>query len=176
MTEEHTFLLQRVQPAMVGLIDGSLSTLAPIFAVVLASHDTRYAFIAGLATSLGAGISMGFSEGLSDTGELTGRGSPWARGSITGGGTFLGGILHSLPFLISNYHVALIFAIGVVAFELLMLAYFRWRFFSDTFVARARHRDVRRHPDRSDQRAGARASTVGRAGRNSCTPAASGAW
>jgi VIT1/CCC1 family predicted Fe2+/Mn2+ transporter len=134
MTDEHTFLLQRVQPAMVGLIDGSLSTLAPIFAVVLASHDTRYAFIAGLATSLGAAISMGFSEALSDTGELTGRGSPVVRGSITGGGTFLGGILHSLPFLIPHYHAALFFAIGVVAFELLALAYLRWRFFQDTFI------------------------------------------
>ena len=134
MSDEHTFLLQKVQPAMVGLIDGSLSTLAPIFAVVLASHDTRFAFIAGLATSIGAAISMGFSEGLSDTGELTGRGSPWARGLITGGGTFLGGILHSLPFLIANYHVALIFAVAVVAFELLMLAYFRYRFFQDTFI------------------------------------------
>ena len=134
MADEHTFLLQRVQPAMVGLIDGSLSTLAPIFAVVLASHDTRYAFIAGLATSLGAAISMGFSEALSDTGELTGRGSPVARGIITGGGTFLGGILHSLPFLIPNYHAALLTAIGVVAFELLMLAYLRWRFFQDTFI------------------------------------------
>ena len=134
MSEEHHFLLQRVQPAMVGLIDGSLSTLAPIFAVVLASHDTRYAFIAGLATSLGAAISMGFSEALSDTGELTGRGSPWVRGTITGGGTFIGGILHSLPFLIPQYHVAVIFAVAIVAFELLMLAYFRWRFFSDTFV------------------------------------------
>ena len=134
MSEEHAFLLQRVQPAMVGLIDGSLSTLAPIFAVVLASHDTRYAFIAGLATSLGAAISMGFSEGLSDTGELTGRGNPIVRGSITGGGTFLGGILHSLPFLIPQYHVAVIFAVAIVAFELLMLAYFRWRFFADTFV------------------------------------------
>ncbi len=134
MSDEHAFLLQKVQPAMVGLIDGSLSTLAPIFAVVLASHNTRYAFIAGLATSLGAAISMGFSEALSDTGELTGRGSPWARGMITGGGTFLGGILHSLPFLIPHYHVALFFAVAVVAFELLMLAYFRWRFFDDTFV------------------------------------------
>ncbi|HZT93778.1 MAG TPA: hypothetical protein VE985_04805 [Gaiellaceae bacterium] len=134
MSDEHAFLLQRVQPAMVGLIDGSLSTLAPIFAVVLASHDTRYAFIAGLATSLGAAISMGFSEALSDTGELTGRGSPWVRGTITGGGTFLGGVLHSLPFLIPNYHVALFFAVAVVAFELLMLAYFRYRFFQDTFV------------------------------------------
>jgi VIT1/CCC1 family predicted Fe2+/Mn2+ transporter len=129
-----TFLLQRVQPAMVGLIDGSLSTLAPIFAVALASHDTRYAFIAGLATSLGAAISMGFSEGLSDTGELTGRGNPVIRGSITGVGTFVGGILHSLPFLIPHYNVALLFAVAVVAFELLVLAYFRWRFFKDTFV------------------------------------------
>src|ERR671937_898378 len=134
VTDRHIFLLQRVQPAMVGLIDGSLSTLAPIFAVALASHDTRYAFIAGLATSLGAAISMGFSEGLSDTGEFTGRGNPVVRGSITGVGTFVGGILHSLPFLIPHYSVALSFAVAVVAFELLVLAYFRWRFFKDTFV------------------------------------------
>ncbi len=134
MSHEHAFLLQRVQPAMVGLIDGSLSTLAPIFAVALASHDTRYAFIAGLATSLGAAISMGFSEALSDTGELTGRGTPWARGLITGGGTFLGGILHSLPFLIPHYGVALSFAVAVVGCELLTLAYLRWKFFADTFV------------------------------------------
>ena len=134
MTEEHTILLQRVQPAMVGLIDGSLSTLAPIFAVALASHDTRYAFIAGLATSIGAAISMGFSEALSETGELTGRGSPLSRGLITGGGTFLGGILHSLPFLIPHYTVALFFAVAVVGLELVTLAYLRWRFFADTFV------------------------------------------
>src|SRR5437763_16638402 len=130
MSDGHVFLLQRVQPAMVGLIDGSLSTLAPIFAVVLASHDTRYAFIAGLATSLGAAISMGFSEALSDTGELTGRGSPIMRGAITGGGTFLGGILHSLPFLIPHYSVALFFAVAVVALELLTLAFLRWKFFA----------------------------------------------
>ena len=134
MTDRHIFLLQRVQPAMVGLIDGSLSTIAPIFAVALASHDTRYAFIAGLATSLGAAISMGFSEGLSDTGELTGRGNPVIRGTITGVGTFIGGILHSLPFLIPHYSVAVFFAIGVVGLELLLLAYFRWRFFEDTFI------------------------------------------
>src|SRR5438876_2307260 len=134
MSDEHTFLLQKVQPAMVGLIDGSLSTLAPIFAVVLASHDTRYAFIAGLATSVGAAISMGFSEGLSDTGEFTGRGNPVMRGTITGGGTFLGGILHSLPFLIPHYSVALFFAVAVVALELLTLAFLRWKFFADTFV------------------------------------------
>ena len=134
MSEEHAFLLQRVQPAMVGLVDGSLSTLAPIFSIALATHNTRYAFIAGLATALGAAVSMGFSEGLSDTGELTGRGNPVVRGSITGGGTFLGGILHTLPFLIPHYHAALFFAIAVVGLELVALAYFRWRFFEDTFV------------------------------------------
>ena len=119
---------------MVGLVDGSLSTLAPIFSIALATHDTRYAFIAGLATALGAAVSMGFSEGLSDTGEFTGRGSPLARGAITGVGTFVGGILHTLPFLIPHYNAALFFAIAVVAFELLALAYLRWRFFADTFV------------------------------------------
>src|SRR5437667_8801925 len=119
---------------MVGLIDGSLSTLAPIFSIALISHKPFYAFVGGLATSIGAGISMAFSEGLSDTGELTGRGNPLIRGGITGAGTFVGGILHSLPFLIPNYHAALFVAVGVVAFELLMLAYFRWRFFKDTFV------------------------------------------
>jgi VIT1/CCC1 family predicted Fe2+/Mn2+ transporter len=134
MTGEHTFLLQRVQPAMVGLIDGSLSTLAPIFGIALASHNTRYAFIAGLATALGAAVSMGFSEALSDTGELTGRGNPIVRGAITGGGTFLGGILHTLPFLIPQFHAAIILAIIVVGFELLTLAWLRWRFFEDSFV------------------------------------------
>jgi erythrin-vacuolar iron transport family protein len=134
MPDEHRFLLQRVQPAMVGLIDGSLSTLAPIFGVVLASHNTRFAFVAGLATALGAAVSMGFSEALSDTGELTGRGNPWMRGSITGGGTFLGGILHTLPFLIPHYRAALIVAVIVVGFELIVLAFLRWKFFEDSFV------------------------------------------
>ena len=134
MTGEHTFLLQRVQPAMVGLIDGSLSTLAPIFGIALASHNTRFAFIAGLATAIGAAVSMGFSEALSDTGELTGRGNPVARGLITGGGTFVGGILHSLPFLIPHFRIAILTAIAVVGLELLMLAWLRWRFFADSFV------------------------------------------
>jgi VIT1/CCC1 family predicted Fe2+/Mn2+ transporter len=134
MSDEHTFLLQRVQPAMVGLIDGSLSTLAPIFAVVLATHTPHYAFFAGLATAIGAAVSMAFSEGLSDTGELTGRGNPFMRGSITGIGTFLGGILHTLPFLIPHYEIALVLAIVVVAFELVMLAFLRWRYFEDSFV------------------------------------------
>ena len=88
--EEHAFLLSRVQPALIGLIDGSLSTLAPIFAVALSTEDPHIAFFAGLATAIGAAVSMGFSEALSDTGEFTGRGNPWQRGAITGGGTFVG--------------------------------------------------------------------------------------
>src|SRR5215475_8440202 len=131
---DHSFLLQRVQPAMVGLIDGSLSTLAPIFSVALVSHNTFYAFVGGLATSIGAGISMAFSEGLSDTGELTGRGSPLIRGGITGVGTFIGGILHTLPFLIPEYRVALFTALGVVLLELIMLAALRARYFSTSFA------------------------------------------
>ena len=134
MTKGDLFLLQRVQPAMVGLIDGSLSTLAPIFGIALATHNTRFAFVAGLVTALGAGVSMGFSEGLSDTGELTGRGKPLVRGAITGGGTFLGGILHTLPFLIPHYRAAIITAIVVVGFELIVLAYLRYRYFEDTFL------------------------------------------
>jgi VIT1/CCC1 family predicted Fe2+/Mn2+ transporter len=134
VTKERAFLLQRVQPAMVGLIDGSLSTLAPIFAVALATHRPHYAFFAGLATAIGAGVSMAFSEGLSDTGEFTGRGSPYERGLITGGGTLVGGILHTLPFLIPHYRAALVVAVVVVAFELVMLAFLRWRFFHDSFI------------------------------------------
>ena len=131
---EQSFILQRVQPALTGLIDGSLSTLAPIFAVALVSHKPSYAFLAGLATAIGAGISMAFSEGLSDTGEFTGRGNPAIRGAITGGGTFMGGILHTLPFLIPHYRAALIVAVVVVAFELVMLAFLRWRFFRVSFA------------------------------------------
>jgi VIT1/CCC1 family predicted Fe2+/Mn2+ transporter len=134
MAEEHVFLLQRVQPAMIGLIDGSLSTLAPIFSVAIVTHKPHYAFIAGVATAIGAGISMAFSEGLSDTGELTGRGNPVVRGTITGVGTFIGGILHTLPFLIPHYEAALVSAIVVVGFELLVLAWLRWRFFEVGFV------------------------------------------
>jgi erythrin-vacuolar iron transport family protein len=129
-----TFLLQRIQPAMVGLIDGSLSTLAPIFAVALATHRPHYAFFAGLATAIGAGVSMAFSEGLSDTGELTGRGNPFVRGSITGVGTFVGGVLHTLPFLIPHYRAAIILAIVVVGVELVGLAWLRWRYFEVGFL------------------------------------------
>ena len=110
-----SFLLQRVQPGLSGLMDGALSTLAPIFAVVLATHQPLTAFYTGIATALGAGVSMAFSEGLSDTGELTGRGSPVLRGAITGGGTFLGGVFHTLPFLIPSYQTAIVAAIVIVA-------------------------------------------------------------
>jgi erythrin-vacuolar iron transport family protein len=133
-TSAQTFLLQRLQPAMTGLIDGSLSTLAPIFAVALATHQTHYAFLAGLATAIGAGVSMAFSEGLSDTGALTGRGSPYLRGLITGAGTFLGGIVHTLPFLIPQYRTALLIALAAIAVELLLLALIRWRFFNTGFL------------------------------------------
>jgi VIT1/CCC1 family predicted Fe2+/Mn2+ transporter len=128
-----SFLLQRVQPALSGLMDGSLSTLAPIFAVALATHRPLTAFYTGLATALGAGVSMAFSEGLSDTGDLTGRGSPVVRGAITGGGTFIGGFFHTLPFLIGSYHAAIAAAIAVVAVELVVLAWLRYTFFQTSF-------------------------------------------
>jgi erythrin-vacuolar iron transport family protein len=131
--EQRRFLLQRVQPALSGLIDGSLSSLAPIFAVALSTRSPNYAFIAGLATAIGAGISMAFSEGLSDTGDVTERGSAWQRGGIIGFGTFTGGILHTLPFLIPEYPAALFAAIGVVAVELIALAWLRHRFFAVGF-------------------------------------------
>src|SRR6476659_2444108 len=132
--DQRSFLLQRAQPAMVGLIDGSLSTLAPIFAVVFATHQPVYAFFAGLATAIGAGVSMAFSEGLSDDGDLTGRGNPYARGAITGVGTFLGGVLHTLPFLIPQYSAAVAVGLAAIAFELVGLAWVRSRFFGTGFV------------------------------------------
>jgi hypothetical protein len=131
---EQSMLLQRVQPALSGLMDGSLSTLAPIFAVVFATHQPLTAFFTGLATALGAGVSMAFSEGLSDTGDLTGRGNPVVRGGITGGGTFVGGVFHSLPFLITDYQVAIVVAVTVVAVELLVLATLRAVFFRTSFA------------------------------------------
>jgi VIT1/CCC1 family predicted Fe2+/Mn2+ transporter len=139
VSNEHHFLLQRVQPAMVGLIDGSLSTLAPIFGIAFYTHKPHAAFIAGLATAIGAAISMAYSEGLSDTGELTGRGHPFVRGAITGGGTFVGGILHTLPFLIPTYHAAVVTAAAVVAVELIGLAALRWRYFETSFAVSLLH-------------------------------------
>ena len=132
-TLDRSFLLQRVQPALSGLMDGSLSTLAPIFTVVLATHRPLTAFFTGLATALGAGVSMAFSEGLSDTGDLTGRGNPIARGAITGLGTFAGGVFHTLPFLIGDYHVAIVLAVVVVAVELVSLAALRAVAFRTSF-------------------------------------------
>jgi erythrin-vacuolar iron transport family protein len=133
--DQRSFLLQRAQPAMTGLIDGSLSTLAPIFAVAFATHKPHYAFLAGLATAIGAGVSMAFSEGLSDTGDLTGRGRPFRRGAITGASTFLGGVLHTLPFLIPQFQVAVLLALGTIALELLALAWIRRWFFRIGFVS-----------------------------------------
>jgi VIT1/CCC1 family predicted Fe2+/Mn2+ transporter len=133
--DHRSFLLQRAQPAMTGLIDGSLSTLAPVFVIAFATHQTRYAFLAGLATAIGAGVSMAFSEGLSDTGDLTGRGRPFLRGAITGVGTFLGGVLHTLPFLIPQYRTAVLLALAAAAAELLALALIRRRFFGTGFLS-----------------------------------------
>jgi erythrin-vacuolar iron transport family protein len=127
--ESRRFLLRVVQPGLAGLMDGSVSTLAPIFATAFATHRPFTAFLIGMAAATGAGISMAFSEALSDNGELTGRGSPVLRGLITGGMTFLGGSLHTLPFLVQNLHVALLIAYVVVAVELVAIAVIRYRFF-----------------------------------------------
>ncbi len=126
-TDEADFVLQIVQPSLVGLIDGTVSTLAPIFAAAV-STSSRTALLVGIATALGAGVSMGMSEALSDTGEQTGRGPALARGVITGGSTALGGIFHSLPFLIANVNKALAVAGIVVAVELFAIAWVRHRF------------------------------------------------
>jgi erythrin-vacuolar iron transport family protein len=124
---EHEFILRVVQPALVGLIDGTVSSLAPIFAAALAS-SSHTALLVGFSTALGAGVSMGWSEALSDTGEQTGRGSAVVRGSITGGMTALGGLFHTLPFLISDVNKALVVAGIVVAIELFVIAWVRNRF------------------------------------------------
>lgn len=125
--DERSRLLQVVQPGLIGLIDGTLSTLAPIFAAAYAA-GSRAALLVGLAAAVGAAISMGMSEALSDDGELTGRGSSLARGIITGGATFLGGTAHALPFLISDLSTALAVAYVVVSVELLAIAFVRKRF------------------------------------------------
>jgi erythrin-vacuolar iron transport family protein len=126
-TDEPDFVLRVVQPALVGMIDGTVSSIAPIFAAAISS-DSHTALLVGFATALGAGVSMGWSEALSDTGELTGRGSAIVRGSITGGMTTLGGLFHTLPFLISDTNRALAVAGGVVAIELFVIAWIRKRF------------------------------------------------
>ena len=131
------FVLKVVQPSLVGLMDGSVSTLAPLFATAFATRDPRITFLVGLAAAVGAAISMAFSEGLSDDGTLTGRGHPFLRGLITGVATFLGGILHTLPFLLSNVDMALYIAFGVVGVELLGISFIRYRYFSMSFLISA---------------------------------------
>src|ERR1700726_3984346 len=125
--EERDFVLRVVQPALVGMIDGTVSSLAPIFTAAIAS-SSHTALLVGFSVAVGAGVSMGWSEALSDTGEITGRGSAVVRGAITGGMTTLGGIFHTLPFIISNVNHALVVAGIVVAVELLVIAWIRHRF------------------------------------------------
>ena len=125
---DQPFVLQKVQPALLGLMDGSVSTLAPIFAAAGLSQKPLTAFYVGLAASVGAGISMGLAEALSDDGTITGRGLPVTRGVITGVATTVGGMLHTLPFLVNNLTVALHLAYVVVVFELLAIAYIRYHF------------------------------------------------
>lgn len=135
MAHEHdaSFLLKVVQPGLAGLMDGSVSTLAPIFAAAFATKDTHTAFLIGLSAAVGAGISMAFAEALSDTGEETGRGHPVARGAIVGGMTFFGGIFHTLPFLIGSFYAATTLAFAVVGIELVAIAYIRYHYFNMRF-------------------------------------------
>ena len=127
-TQKRKFVLQIIQPGLAGLMDGSVSTLAPVFAAAFATHNSWDAFLVGMAASLGAGISMGFAEALSDDGVLSGRGHPWLRGPICGLMTTAGGIGHTLPFLITNFHLAMIIAMVIVAIELAIIAWIRHRY------------------------------------------------
>ena len=127
-SQHRLFMLQIIQPGLAGLIDGSVSTLAPIFAAAFATHNTKDAFLVGLAASLGAGISMAFTEGLSDDGSLTGRGKPFIRGTVTGLMTAAGGLGHTLPFLLPSFRLAFTVAVIVVAIELAVISYVRHRY------------------------------------------------
>jgi len=129
------FVLRFIQPGLAGLMDGSVSTLAPIFAAAFATTSTPETFKVGLAASVGAGISMGFAEALSDDGKLSGRGSPLLRGVICGIMTTLGGLGHTLPFLLRDFHVALMFAISVVIVELAAISFIRWRYMDTPFLS-----------------------------------------
>ncbi len=131
--KDNEFVLQTVQPALAGLMDGSVSTLAPIFAAAFATHKPHIAFLIGISAAVGAGISMAFAEGLSDDGVLTGRGHPLRRGVIIGIMTFLGGIFHTLPFLLSNLNTALTLAYLIVGIELITIAYIRYHYFKMKF-------------------------------------------
>ena len=129
------FVLQIVQPGLAGLMDGSVSTLAPVFAAAFATHNSWAAFLVGLAASLGAGISMGFAEALSDDGSLTGRGHPWIRGGVCGAMTTLGGVGHTLPFLIPSFQVAFTLAFAVVLVELGVITWVRHRYMDTPVVS-----------------------------------------
>jgi rubrerythrin len=131
------FVLQIVQPGLAGLMDGSVSTLAPVFAAAFATRSTHDAFAVGLAASIGAGISMGFAEALSDDGTLTGRGHPWLRGVVCGLMTTLGGIGHTLPFLIPDFHAAFIAAVVVVAVELSVITWIRQHYMDTPILSAA---------------------------------------
>ncbi len=131
--DDRAFLLKVVQPGLAGLMDGSVSTLAPIFAAAFATQDSHIAFVVGLSAAIGAGISMAFAEALSDTGEMTGRGHPVLRGGIIGIMTFIGGIFHTLPFLVPHVQTALALAYAVVAVELIIIAYIRFYYFRSGF-------------------------------------------
>ena len=126
--QRRLFVLQIVQPGLAGLMDGSVSTLAPLFAAAFATHSTHDAFVVGVAASVGAGISMGFAEALSDDGSMTGRGHPWIRGVVCGVMTALGGLGHTMPYLIPDFWVATSFSIAVVVVELAAISWIRWRF------------------------------------------------
>ena len=134
-TERRMFILQYIQPGLAGLMDGSVSTLAPVFAAAFATRDSHDAFLVGLAASIGAGISMGFAEALSDDGVLSGRGHPYIRGTICGLMTTLGGIGHTLPFLIPGFGVAMAVAIAVVAVELAAIAWIRHKYMDTPLLA-----------------------------------------
>jgi rubrerythrin len=136
-TRRRMFVLQIVQPGLAGLMDGSVSTLAPLFAAAFATHNTWATFLVGLAASVGAGISMGFAEALSDDGALTGRGQPLLRGAITGVMTAIGGLGHTLPYLLQEFWLATSFAIAVVLVELWAIAYIRARFMDTRFLRAA---------------------------------------
>jgi rubrerythrin len=134
---ERVFMLQIIQPGLAGLMDGSVSTLAPIFAAAFATRQTRDAFLVGIAASVGAGISMAFAEALSDDGSLTGRGRPVTRGLVTGLMTAAGGLGHTLPFLIHNFHMAFAAAVVVVAIELAIIAWVRHRYMDTPLLSSA---------------------------------------
>jgi len=136
-TERRVFLLQYVQPGLIGLMDGSVSTLAPLFAAAFATHSTWETFLVGMAASVGAGISMGFAEALSDDGSLTGRGTPWIRGSVCGLMTTIGGVGHTLPYLIPDFWTATVLAIIVVVVELAAISWIRYRYMDTPFFSAA---------------------------------------